>query len=223
MNNIQLKIEKSVATVYLKQFNILDKEQREVCKQALEKILNTPAIKVVILLFQNAEQKPKGLFEYSFALKGQKGQESSQPQVQGSSQLQMQEGQPQGQNNSQNPKTNGTNPLQSAKKFYGKESWEAFLDETHSLFHSIEKSNKSWIVALCGPCENHTLELALLADYRIADFSNSTCFGFSDISLGLTPFLGASIRLPRLIGIKGALEILIEGKKLSPSKALKVG
>ncbi len=114
-----------------------------------------------------------------------------------------------------------TDLVKQVEKIHGREKWERLLDEVHELFHMIENADVSWIAVLQGACSGNHLELALACDYRIADFSAQFCV--SELPLGLIPCFGACIRLPRLIGVKKTLEIILKSSVISSSSACRIG
>jgi 3-hydroxyacyl-CoA dehydrogenase/enoyl-CoA hydratase/3-hydroxybutyryl-CoA epimerase len=87
-----------------------------------------------------------------------------------------------------------------------------------------ELSKKKPIVAaIHGPAMGGGLELALACTYRIASDSSKTQLGLPEVQLGLLPAAGGTQRLPALIGIANALDIILAGKSVRPSKARKLG
>ena len=70
--------------------------------------------------------------------------------------------------------------------------------------------------ALGGGCE-----LALAADFRVA--ADDAVFGQPEILLGIIPGAGGTQRLPRLVGISRAKEIVYSGRRVSASEALAIG
>jgi 3-hydroxyacyl-CoA dehydrogenase / enoyl-CoA hydratase / 3-hydroxybutyryl-CoA epimerase len=66
-------------------------------------------------------------------------------------------------------------------------------------------------------------ELTLACDYRIASDARSTKIGLPEIKLGILPAWGGSTRLPRLIGIPKALDVILPGKTLPAKRALELG
>lgn len=85
----------------------------------------------------------------------------------------------------------------------------------------IESFPKPVVAVFDGVCANEGLELALAAHYRIC--SNSTRFAFNQISLGSIPCFGGTQRLPRLTGAKTALDMFLNAKSLTASRAAEVG
>jgi 3-hydroxyacyl-CoA dehydrogenase/enoyl-CoA hydratase/3-hydroxybutyryl-CoA epimerase len=66
-------------------------------------------------------------------------------------------------------------------------------------------------------------EICLACRHRIAADHPTTQIGLSDVQVGMMPGLGGTQRLPRLIGIERALPLLLEGGRLRPREAKKVG
>ncbi|MGK9172055.1 fatty acid oxidation complex subunit alpha FadJ [Yokenella regensburgei] len=79
------------------------------------------------------------------------------------------------------------------------------------------------VAAINGPCLGGGLELALACHRRICTDSPKTVLGLPEVQLGLLPGSGGTQRLPRLIGVSGALEMILTGKQLRPRQALKAG
>ena len=85
----------------------------------------------------------------------------------------------------------------------------------------IEKSPVPWVAAITGAALGGGLELALACRYRIA--SNSATLGLPEVTLGVVPGAGGTQRLPRLIGLAPALEMITSGKAVSAAAALASG
>jgi 3-hydroxyacyl-CoA dehydrogenase/enoyl-CoA hydratase/3-hydroxybutyryl-CoA epimerase len=77
--------------------------------------------------------------------------------------------------------------------------------------------------AIHGAAVGGGYELCLACDYRVASTDKVTKIGLPEIQLGLLPAWGGSTRLPRLIGLPKALEIILAGKTLAAKPALKRG
>ena len=117
--------------------------------------------------------------------------------------------------------TNDIIPLDIIQKARNRENWEKELDALNHLFHKMEQSSVSWIAVLKGPCFDFSLQMALACDYRVADFT--TVFGFKALSFGLIPPTGACLRLPRLIGLKKAFDMILKGQVISAQLAKSYG
>lgn len=79
------------------------------------------------------------------------------------------------------------------------------------------------IAAIHGACLGGGLELALACHRRICTDDAKTVLGLPEVQLGLLPGSGGTQRLPRLIGVSTALEMILTGKPLRPRQALKAG
>ena len=79
------------------------------------------------------------------------------------------------------------------------------------------------IAAIHGACLGGGLELALACHGRICTDDNKTVLGLPEVQLGLLPGSGGTQRLPRLVGVSTALEMILTGKQLRPRQALKAG
>jgi 3-hydroxyacyl-CoA dehydrogenase/enoyl-CoA hydratase/3-hydroxybutyryl-CoA epimerase len=79
------------------------------------------------------------------------------------------------------------------------------------------------VAAIHGSCLGGGLELALGCHYRLATDDPQTTLGLPEVQLGLLPGAGGSQRLPRLIGIRAALDIIVTGKNVYPKKARRLG
>jgi 3-hydroxyacyl-CoA dehydrogenase/enoyl-CoA hydratase/3-hydroxybutyryl-CoA epimerase len=76
------------------------------------------------------------------------------------------------------------------------------------------------IAFIDGPCLDGALELALACDWRVAVGGPATRFGFRQLRYGSIPCWGGTVLLPQVIGLKAALELLLNGHKLSAAQAL---
>lgn len=85
----------------------------------------------------------------------------------------------------------------------------------------IEDSSKPVLAAIQGVALGGGLEVALAAHYRLA--TGSARLGLPEVLLGLLPGAGGTQRLPRLIGAKAALELMLSGRHLSAKEALDLG
>src|SRR6478609_7048076 len=82
---------------------------------------------------------------------------------------------------------------------------------------------KPVVAAIHGACIGGGCELALACSWRIATDSPKTIIGLPETLLGIIPGAGGSVRLPRLIGLRAALDIILAGKNERAAKALKLG
>lgn len=79
------------------------------------------------------------------------------------------------------------------------------------------------VAAIHGACLGGGLELALACHRRVCSDDGKTILGLPEVQLGLLPGSGGTQRLPRLVGVSTALEMILTGKQLRARQALKVG
>jgi 3-hydroxyacyl-CoA dehydrogenase/enoyl-CoA hydratase/3-hydroxybutyryl-CoA epimerase len=91
------------------------------------------------------------------------------------------------------------------------------------IFQKIADLPYPTIAAIDGTCVGGGLELALACDYRIARDDPNTRIGLPEVNLGILPAWGGSARLPRLIGIERALDMILSGKLLDAHQAYRRG
>ncbi|HEU5305612.1 MAG TPA: fatty acid oxidation complex subunit alpha FadJ [Gemmatimonadales bacterium] len=87
----------------------------------------------------------------------------------------------------------------------------------------VETFRKPIVAAIHGACLGGGLEVALACHYRIATDHPKTVLGLPEVQLGLIPGAGGCQRLPRLIGARAALDLILTGKTERSSTALRLG
>jgi len=90
-----------------------------------------------------------------------------------------------------------------------------------ACMEAVEASKKPFIAALHGHALGGGLELALCAHYRVA--LPSTRVGLPEVKIGVLPGAGGTQRLPRLVGVESALELMTSGQLVDADKALQYG
>lgn len=103
------------------------------------------------------------------------------------------------------------------------EQAQAIAKQGQQLFSRLEQLPFHVVAAIHGPCLGGGLELALACHSRVATDDNITRLGLPEVQLGLLPGSGGTQRLPRLIGMISALDLILTGKQLLAKKALKLG
>jgi 3-hydroxyacyl-CoA dehydrogenase/enoyl-CoA hydratase/3-hydroxybutyryl-CoA epimerase len=93
------------------------------------------------------------------------------------------------------------------------------------IFNALEKIGEKIpvICAITGFALGGGCELALACSYRIASDNPKTLIGLPEVKLGIFPGWGGTQRLPRLIGLKAALDIILAGKTLKSEQAREAG
>lgn len=92
-----------------------------------------------------------------------------------------------------------------------------------AVFQKIHKLPYPTVAALHGPTLGGGLELALACTWRVATTDEKTKLGLPEIQLGFVPGAGGTQRLPRLIGIQAAVDMILTAKRVDGSKAFKLG
>lgn len=100
---------------------------------------------------------------------------------------------------------------------------EKAAKEGQALFQLLEDLPFPTVAAISGPCVGGGCELSLACNYRLISDAASSIIGLPEIKLGILPGFGGTQRLPRLIGLPKALDIILAGKTLRPSQALARG
>ncbi|SHK14752.1 enoyl-CoA hydratase/isomerase family protein [Rhodothermus profundi] len=98
---------------------------------------------------------------------------------------------------------------------------EALQRINNSLFREIEQFPAPTIAAVRGWALGGGCELAMACDLRIA--GESARFGQPEVRLGIIPGAGATYRLPRLVGLGKARELIYTGRIIEASEALAIG
>jgi 3-hydroxyacyl-CoA dehydrogenase/enoyl-CoA hydratase/3-hydroxybutyryl-CoA epimerase len=88
---------------------------------------------------------------------------------------------------------------------------------------ALEKSRAPIVAAIHGACLGGGLEAALACAYRIATDHPKTQLGLPETQLGLIPGAGGTQRLPRTVGLRNALPMILTGNPVRAKKALQTG
>ncbi|KAK5886701.1 hypothetical protein CesoFtcFv8_017706 [Champsocephalus esox] len=99
----------------------------------------------------------------------------------------------------------------------------ALSQEGQKMFNMIEKSPKPIVAAINGSCLGGGLEFAIACQYRIATKSKKTILGTPEVMLGLLPGAGGTQRLPKLVGLPNAFDMMLTGRNIKADKAKKMG
>ncbi|MGH7582502.1 MAG: 3-hydroxyacyl-CoA dehydrogenase NAD-binding domain-containing protein, partial [Gemmatimonadales bacterium] len=91
------------------------------------------------------------------------------------------------------------------------------------LMQRVADAAKPIVAAIHGACLGGGLELALACRYRVASDHPKTVLGFPEVQLGLIPAAGGSTRLPRLVGVHAALDMILTARHERGRKALAIG
>ncbi|MCG3729862.1 fatty acid oxidation complex subunit alpha FadJ [Vibrio cincinnatiensis] len=100
---------------------------------------------------------------------------------------------------------------------------QALATQGQQMFQQLEAFPFPVVAAIHGSCLGGGLELALACDYRVCSDDDKTRLGLPEVMLGLLPGSGGTQRLPRLIGLLPALDLILTGKQLRAKKAKTLG
>ena len=95
------------------------------------------------------------------------------------------------------------------------------LKANMQFINSIETGPKAVVAAINGNCLGGGLEIAMVCHYRVA--VDGVNLGQPEVQIGLIPGAGGTQRLPRLIGLRHALEMITIGKPIKSKVALQRG
>ncbi|HVL34305.1 MAG TPA: enoyl-CoA hydratase-related protein [Burkholderiales bacterium] len=98
----------------------------------------------------------------------------------------------------------------------------AFLTTAHETVDMIGRTPKLFIAEIAGHCLGGGLELALCCDFRFAA-AGKYRLGLAEVNLALSPGMGGTQRLPRLIPRSRALHLMVTGEPVGPEEALALG
>lgn len=97
----------------------------------------------------------------------------------------------------------------------------SFLEQNTKSFLFFEKLSIPSFAAIRGACFGSAMELAMFCKFRIC--AEGAVLGFPETSFGLMPGCGGSVKLPAIVGVAKAIEIIIGGKNFSAEEAYKWG
>jgi len=101
----------------------------------------------------------------------------------------------------------------------GSEAFSKLLQDANDL---LPRMRKVVIAAINGHALGGGCELAMACDYRWMK-KGKAMIGLPEATLGIVPGAGGTQRLPRLVGLSRAMDILLRGKAMGPEEALEIG
>ncbi|HVE79701.1 MAG TPA: fatty acid oxidation complex subunit alpha FadJ [Gemmatimonadaceae bacterium] len=93
----------------------------------------------------------------------------------------------------------------------------------HELLEGLERLRVPVVAAIHGACLGGGLETVLACAYRIATDHPKTVLALPEVQLGLIPGAGGTQRLPKLVGLQSALDMILTGRNVRARKALQIG
>jgi len=100
---------------------------------------------------------------------------------------------------------------------------ERKIHRGQEVFTAVERLPVPTVAAIHGVCVGGGVELALACTHRVLSDSPKTRIGLPEVQLGILPAWGGTTRLPRLIGLQAALDLLLTGKLVDAHKAGRIG
>jgi len=98
---------------------------------------------------------------------------------------------------------------------------QSLAQKGQAVLNRIEQSKKITLAAIHGICVGGGNELIMAFHLRIA--SEGAKFGQPEINLGIIPGFGGTQRLPRLVGLAKARELILTGDMINAQEALRIG
>ncbi|MFV9687059.1 fatty acid oxidation complex subunit alpha FadJ [Pantoea sp. KXB45] len=100
---------------------------------------------------------------------------------------------------------------------------EALAKQGQEVMAALDALPFPVVAAIHGACLGGGLELALACDARICSLDDKTRLGLPEVQLGLLPGSGGTQRLPRLIGVRQSLPLILTGKSVRAKQARRLG
>ncbi|MDQ3697602.1 MAG: enoyl-CoA hydratase-related protein, partial [Gemmatimonadota bacterium] len=100
---------------------------------------------------------------------------------------------------------------------------ERLSRDGQAMLNELEGMQKPVVFAIHGACLGGGLEAALAAHYRIGTDHPKTVLALPEVTLGLIPGAGGTQRLPRTVGLRNALDMILTGRNVRARQALKIG
>jgi 3-hydroxyacyl-CoA dehydrogenase/enoyl-CoA hydratase/3-hydroxybutyryl-CoA epimerase len=95
------------------------------------------------------------------------------------------------------------------------------FSQGHAIFRKLETNGKPVACAIEGAALGGGAELALACHFRVGG-GERVSLGFPESAIGLMPGGGATQRLPRIVGVQGALKLLLDAKPVDGAEAHKL-
>jgi 3-hydroxyacyl-CoA dehydrogenase/enoyl-CoA hydratase/3-hydroxybutyryl-CoA epimerase len=100
---------------------------------------------------------------------------------------------------------------------------ETLAAQGQAVFRRLDLLPVPTVAAVDGLCLGGGTELILACDARIASDRSETKIGLPEVKLGIIPGFGGTTRLPRVVGLREALGIILTGSSVSARKAHRIG
>jgi 3-hydroxyacyl-CoA dehydrogenase/enoyl-CoA hydratase/3-hydroxybutyryl-CoA epimerase len=98
-----------------------------------------------------------------------------------------------------------------------------YVRAAHGILDRLERLSIPTVAAINGYCLGGGLELALACRYRVCVDDPKLALGLPEVMLGIHPGFGGTVRLPALVGVTAAMDMMLTGRNIRPEKALRMG
>jgi 3-hydroxyacyl-CoA dehydrogenase / enoyl-CoA hydratase / 3-hydroxybutyryl-CoA epimerase len=113
--------------------------------------------------------------------------------------------------------------MDQVKAFTSAEAAAAQARRGQEVLRRLERLEVPTVAAVSGACLGAGAELTLACAYRVAAEGPGTRIGFPEVEYGLLPALGGTVRLPRLVGLRTALDLILTARNVDADEALRTG
>ncbi len=110
-----------------------------------------------------------------------------------------------------------------ALAYYTKEQIAPGLAAGHDLFNRVSRLPFPTVALIDGNCMGGGTEISLAMDYRLAAANPATKIGLPEVKVGIIPGWGGTQRLPRVVGVQQAIQMITSGEPIGAAEAAKCG
>ena len=97
------------------------------------------------------------------------------------------------------------------------------VERVQALFEQLAHLPYPTVAAINGACLGGGTELALACDYRLMSDARKAQIGLLEVRLGIFPAWGGCTRLPKIVGLAAALDLILTGKTLDARRGKRIG
>jgi len=105
----------------------------------------------------------------------------------------------------------------------GADQAKAYVRLGQEVFTKLTKLPQTTVAAIDGACLGGGCEMAISCDWRVMADSPKSVIGLPEVKLGIFPAWGGTTKMPRLIGLPAALDMILNGKTLDAKRAKRAG
>lgn len=113
--------------------------------------------------------------------------------------------------------------IQLIKQINSIEAGYQLTRQAQAIYDRLANLTIPTLCSIQGACLGGGLELALCCQYRLVSDDPQIVLGLPEVQLGVLPGLGGTQRLPRLVGLQKALDLILTGRKVKGNRALRLG